>query len=216
MEKTHRVLGLIYLFLIASISVNAEPVALVEDVSADRTDVQFMDFLEADQVIELADGEKLVLGYFLSCKQETITGGTVTINADSSNVVGGLIETTQVECDGNPVLGQISGSEEEAGAAAFRALDDIAPFPQKLIFGLSPVVKLSGVDTLVMLDRLDEEEDSIEVEVTGSFLDFKDEDIKLEPGGIYLLTVGNKNLVFKVSAFSTNTDTSLLQRLLPM
>ena len=77
MEKTHRVLGLIYLFLIASISVNAEPVALVEDVSADRTDVQFMDFLEADQVIELADGEKLVLGNFLSCKQETITGGTV-------------------------------------------------------------------------------------------------------------------------------------------
>ena len=59
MEKTPRVLGFIFLFLIASISVNAEPVALVKDVSTDRTDVQFMDFLEADQVIELTDGEKL-------------------------------------------------------------------------------------------------------------------------------------------------------------
>jgi hypothetical protein len=77
-----------------------DPVALVEDVSGNAAGVEFMDYLAAGQEIRLAPKDRLVIDYLRSCWRETITGGTVTIGAEQSNVASGTVGREKIECDG--------------------------------------------------------------------------------------------------------------------
>ena len=67
------------------------PTALVEDVKSASADVEFMDYVGTGKVIKLEPGETLVLSYLRSCEHETISGGTVHIGANRSEVEGGLM-----------------------------------------------------------------------------------------------------------------------------
>jgi hypothetical protein len=88
-----------------------EPVAIIEAIQATGTALQFMDFVESGQVIELGTTGTLVLGYFRSCWQEEIAGGTIRIGEDESVVEHGQVKRTRVECDGGRLM---NGAEDNA------------------------------------------------------------------------------------------------------
>ena len=71
-------------------------------------------FSLAGQVIKLQPRDVLVLSYLKSCEHETITGGTVRIGADKSEVEGGKVARTKLRCNGNM---QLSSAETNASAA---------------------------------------------------------------------------------------------------
>ena len=67
------------------------PAALVEDVKSATAGVEFMDYVGRGQVIKLGADDVLVLSYLKSCEHETITGGTVVVGAERSDVQGGQV-----------------------------------------------------------------------------------------------------------------------------
>src|ERR1700704_3588083 len=95
------------------------PTALVEDVESASADIEFMDYVGTGQVIKLEPSDVLVLSYLKSCEHETITGGTVHVGSDKSDVEGGKIVRTKVRCNG----GYMKLSPEQAnasGASSYR------------------------------------------------------------------------------------------------
>jgi hypothetical protein len=83
-----------------SIAAAADPfeVAVVESISGNSSGVEFMDYLHLGQVIRLSPRETLVLSYKASCLRETITGGTVTVGLDRSQVRSGEVQRSVGPC----------------------------------------------------------------------------------------------------------------------
>jgi len=83
-----------------SVAAAADPfeVAVVESISGNSSGVAFMDYLHLGQVIRLSPHETLVLSYKASCLQETITGGTVTVGLDRSQVRSGEVQRSVGRC----------------------------------------------------------------------------------------------------------------------
>ena len=199
------------------------PVAVVEDVSGKTAGVEFMDYVSAGQVIRLGPGDKLVLGYMKSCWQETITGGTVTVGAQQSEVKGGSVKRAKVECDGGKM--QLTAQQaNKSGAVVFRAAPKPAhpgalPEAQLTLFGLSPVVDIKGGGHLV-IERLDQQAERIEVTVggqqlfRGAFFDFAKQDKALVAGGLYRASVGSSQIVFKVDPYARPGQAPIIGRLL--
>jgi hypothetical protein len=75
------------------------PVAVVEDVNGKAIGVEYMDYVAPGQVITLGPKGSIVLGYMTSCWRETITGGTVIIGVEQSQVHRGAIERVKIDCD---------------------------------------------------------------------------------------------------------------------
>src|ERR1700747_3497542 len=76
------------------------PTPLVEDVRGATADVEFMDYVGTGQVIKLEAHDVLVLSYLKSCEHETITGGTVVVGNERSEVKDGQIVRAKVPCNG--------------------------------------------------------------------------------------------------------------------
>src|SRR3954469_8520515 len=76
------------------------PTALVEDVKSATAGVEFMDYVGKGQVIKLGADDVLVLSYLKSCAHETITGGTVTVGLQQSDVQNGKVVRAKVLCEG--------------------------------------------------------------------------------------------------------------------
>ncbi len=201
--------------ILAAGTAHAEPTALVEDITSDRDDVQLMDYLEPGQMIKLAADETIVIGYLLSCVQETITGGTVTIGSDESTVAGGKKDTTYVDCDGGPVVAQV-GAEQEAGAASTRPVTLDEHKAERILFGLSPIVKLSKPAAELEVSRLDSTEAVHRVAVSSSVVDLAKSNIALTPGGTYKAKAGDNEVIFKISRLAGEQNTSPLTRFLPL
>src|SRR5271166_1564649 len=79
-------------------------VALVENVTGNPVGAEFMDYLETGKIVELGPRDTVVLSYMSSCVRETITGGTVTIGTDRSEVQAGKVARTTVPCDAGKML----------------------------------------------------------------------------------------------------------------
>src|SRR5580700_11232735 len=95
------------------------PIALVEDVKSATADIEFMDYVGAGQVIRLEPRDVLVLSYLRSCEHETITGGTVVVGMERSEVRGGQLVRARVPCDGGNM--RLSAQQASTSAAsAFR------------------------------------------------------------------------------------------------
>jgi hypothetical protein len=77
----------------------ASPVALIEELSGSSAGLEVMDYLEAGHTIRLRARETLVLTYLYSCTRERITGGTVTVGTQQSEVLSGKVERTKIPCD---------------------------------------------------------------------------------------------------------------------
>src|ERR1700740_3012097 len=93
------------------------PTALVEDVKSATADVEFMDYVGRGQVIKLGPAGVLVLSYLKSCEHEAITGGTVTVGAERSDVKDGQIVRTEVPCAGGKMLLTSQQASQSAATA---------------------------------------------------------------------------------------------------
>ena len=79
------------------------PTAVVEDVKSATADIEFMDYVGIGQIIKLEPRDRLVLSYLKSCEHETITGGTVVVGGERSEVRDGQIVRAKVACDGGKI-----------------------------------------------------------------------------------------------------------------
>jgi hypothetical protein len=184
-----------------------EPAALVEDVNSKTAGVDFMDYVSAGKVIRLQAGEQLVLGYLRSCWRETITGGTVTIGPEQSDVAGGTVRRQKMQCDG----GRLRLTQQQAaqsGAMAFRAPPATvrpADQPQLTLYGVAPLVDLAGGGR-VSFERIDRPGERVDVDlgpslrVRGNIYDLAKGGPSLAPGGIYRARAGEKQIVLRVDA----------------
>jgi hypothetical protein len=180
-----------------------------------------MDYVESGQVIRLGAHDRIVLGYLKSCWRETITGGTVTIGSEQSEVAGGEVARAKVACEGGKMMlsAELAG---KSGAMVFRQ----APKPQAValqrpeftLYGLSPVFELRPPGKLV-IERLDQPGERHEVAVAekevvrGAFFDCAKAGVALAPGGIYRAKFADQTIVFKIDPDAKAGDAPLVGRL---
>src|SRR6516164_4986411 len=93
-------------------------VALVESTNGNSLSVESMDYVRAGQIIRLGPDDTIVLRYMSSCLRETITGGTVTVGSDWSEVQSGEVQRLRGQCGpGNMVL---TGTQSPIAGRTFR------------------------------------------------------------------------------------------------
>src|SRR5262245_17782684 len=206
-KGTFAAIALAALVASGSIAHAQDPAALVEDVNSKTAGVDFMDYVAAGKVIRLQAGDQLVLGYLRSCWRETITGGTVTIGPEQSEVAGGTVRRQKMQCDG----GRLRLTQQQAaqsGAMAFRgpaATQRPADQPQLTLYGVAPLVDLAGGGR-VSFERIDQPGQRVDVDlgpslrVRGNIYDLAKGGPSLQPGGIYRARAGEKQVVLRVDA----------------
>ena len=195
------------------------PTALVEDVKSTTAEVEFMDYLGAGQVIKLAPGDVLILSYLKSCEHETITGGTVSVGAERSEVQNGKIVRTKVLCDGGKI--RLSSTNTNTSAASAFRLQS-APNETRL-YARSPIIQipklhLADSRTLV-IERTDRPGKRFEVTIDDAmadegFYDLAKAKKQLTRGAIYSASIGLRKITFKVDAHAKSGNTTIVSRLL--
>src|SRR3984893_18698754 len=116
--------GLVTLALAGAVAV-ASPAAadptvirVVESLTGNPSGVEFMDYVRAGQVIRLGPHQTIVLSYMASCVRETITGGTVTVGAERSEVQSGSVPRNEGHCYSGRM--EPTGEEGHVGGRVFR------------------------------------------------------------------------------------------------
>jgi hypothetical protein len=201
-------------------------VAIVEDVKGSPAGVEFMDYVSAGQVIKLGPKDSVVIGYMKSCWRETITGGTVIVGAEQSEVLAGKVDRTRIACD--PSFKQLTEQQQgSVGATVFRSLesDPKAPATQPapvpaihgvVVYGTSPVIEMK-VDGKLVIERIDVPGERHVVFVgrtalVQGFYDLAKVRRTLTPGGIYVAQVGDRQTHFKVDN-NAKAQTAIVGRL---
>ena len=195
------------------------PIALVEDVKSVTAVIEFMDYGGTGQVIKLAPDDVLVLSYLKSCEHETITGGTVTVGAEHSDVRDGQIVSTKVPCDGGKI--RLSSQQASKSAAtAFRLQSaDIEP----RLYARTPLVQLPKVlasaDRTLLIERVDRRGERHQVTIDDSaaaagFYDLTKSNVSLARGGIYDASIGNHKVTFQIDAKAASGPAPVVSRLL--
>jgi hypothetical protein len=195
------------------------PTALVEDVKSASADIEFMDYVGGGQVIKLEPGDVLVLSYLKSCEHETITGGTVIVGADHSDVRDGQIERAKVPCDGGKMR-LTSQQASKSAASAFRLQSaEIEP----TLFARTPLVQLprglAGEDRTLLIERVDHhrERHAFKIDdaaVAAGFYDLAKINVSLAPGGIYDASIGDHKMTFQIDAKAKPGPAPVVSRLL--
>lgn len=181
------------------------PVAVVEEVSGRQSGVDFMDYVETGKLIRLGPHDHIVLDYLKSCWRETITGGTVTIGPEQSEVLLGNVERTRVKCDGGRMDLNPEEAVESAGLVSRSLTDQAVAAPQVTLYARTPIIDVRSGDTLA-IERIDQPGERLKFTiersqlVRGAFYDFAGRNWMLTPGAVYRATLGKKQLVFKVDA----------------
>ena len=201
-------------------------VAIIEDVKGRPAGVEFMDYVSPGQVIKLGPKDTVVIGYMKSCWRETITGGTITVGAEQSEVQAGKIDRTKVACDSS--YKQLTEQQQGAvGATVFRSLDQktaaaqpaqasAAPIHGVVLYGTSPVIEMK-VDGKLEIERVDVPGERHVIFVgrnslVRGFYDLAKVRRTLTPGGIYVARVGDRQTHFKVDA-KAKAQTAIVGRL---
>jgi hypothetical protein len=199
-------------------------VALVESVTGTPAGVEAMDYVGAGKVIALGPRDTIVLSYMRSCLRETITGGTVTVGTDQSEAEGAKVVRSKVACDAGKML---FGSDEAAkfGGRIFRsapvAEESTTSTPQLTLFGRSPVVEVKAPGPL-SIERIDRDGERFVLNVAadqlvrGRFYDFAKWGRKLTAGGVYRMSEGGHDVVFKIDPHARPGNTPIVGRLLRM
>jgi hypothetical protein len=197
------------------------PTALVEDVKGGSADVEFMDYVGSGQVIKLAPQDVLVLSYLKSCAYETITGGTVVVGADHSEVKDGQIERSTVPCDGGKIHLTAQQASKSAATAIRLQSAEISP----VLYARTPVVQLprdvGATDRTLKIVRTDRKgkhktyeikiDDSVAV---GGFYDLAKSNIVLDPGAVYEASIGDHAMPFSIDTKAKSGSGPVISRLL--
>src|SRR5229473_7857917 len=104
--------------LISGVAADPIAVALVESASGNSLGVESMDYVRAGQIIRLGPHDTIVLSYMSSCLRETITGGTVTVGSDWSEVQSGEVRRARGQCDTGKMV--LTGAQSHIGGRTFR------------------------------------------------------------------------------------------------
>ncbi len=195
------------------------PTALVEDVKSASADVEFMDYVGAGQVIKLRPGDVLVLSYLKSCEHETITGGTVTVGTEHSEVDGGKVARTKVACDG----GKIELSSRQATETAATAFRLQSAAHETTLYARAPMIEIPrlhpGDSRELVIERIDRPGERFEVKIDeslsgGGFYDMAKTNKRLTPGATYKASIGDHKITFKVDASAKSGQAPVVSRLL--
>lgn len=220
-------LGLAGLALWALPALANDPVAMVEDVKSKSAGVQFMEYLHQGKVIALGAKDVLVVDYFHSCVRETIRGGTVTVGAEHSDVLGGDVSTETVQCDGGQ-LQLTTKQASESGVVVYRALPKPGANPtdgnavQRTLYGLSPLVDLQAKGGKLVVERLDITGERMVLDISakdllnGRLYDFARHDRKLAAGGVYRASANGRSIVFRIAPEAKPGPGDLAGRLLQL
>jgi hypothetical protein len=197
------------------------PAAVVEELAGAVAGVQFMDYVEPGQVIRLGAHDRIVLGYLKSCWRETISGGTVTVGNEQSEVASGEVARVKVACEGGKMMlsAELAG---KSGAMVFRQVPKpqavALAHPEFTLYGQSPVLELRPPGKLV-IERLDQPGERRELVVSendlvrGAFFDCAKAGVTLAPGGIYRAKFADQAIVFKIDPDAKAGDVPLVGRL---
>jgi|tagenome__1003787_1003787.scaffolds.fasta_scaffold20514983_2 hypothetical protein len=198
------------------------PVALIEEMSGNPAALEVMEYLEPGRIIGLSARQTIVVSYLNSCTRETITGGTVTVGAEQSEVLSGKVERTKVRCD----RGKASLSGELAvqiAGRAFRGLTpvhEVAPIPhinEPTVYGLAPMLEVRSPGVLV-IERLDRPDPAYAIyidqeQLVRGYYDFARWGKTLVAGGTYRAAAGANEIVFKVDLEAKDGRVPILSRL---
>ncbi|MEQ8666598.1 MAG: hypothetical protein RIC16_12835 [Rhodospirillales bacterium] len=207
-------MGLVLIAATATNAAAAEPAALVESVHEDRDDIRFLDYLDVGTELELAEDESVRLAYFVSCRNETITGGQVIIGEHQSQVSNGDIEVEYVDCDGVAVVLDTSQSQETATVVFRKPPDGELPAPDRVIYDTSPLIKSESPVDRIVIRRLDQSVPDRIVSLDAAVVDLRDRDIVLAIGGLYEFSSPSKRLLVKVSTLAQAGSPSAISRLI--
>jgi hypothetical protein len=195
------------------------PIAIVEDVKSATADVDFMDYVGAGQIIRLGSRDVLVLSYLRSCEHEVITGGTVRVGFQRSEVSDGQVVRTKVPCDGGKIE-IASARTSDTAASAFRVQ---SADTRLVLFASSPVVQLPAdlaqADRTLLIVRTDRRGERHTVRLAdtvtpGGFVDLARQKVRLARGGQYEASIGAHKLAFTVDRKAAPGTASVVSRLL--
>jgi hypothetical protein len=195
------------------------PTALVEDVKSTTADIEFMDYVGNGQVIKLDPGDVLVLSYLKSCEHETITGGTVIVGAEHSNVRDGQIVRARVPCDG----GKMRLSSQQASKSAASAIRLQSADIEPTLYARAPVVqlpkRLAREDRTLLIERIDRRGERHEFKIddavaAAGFYDLAKTNVSLARGAAYDTSIGGHKMTFHVDAKAKTGPAPIVSRLL--
>lgn len=204
--------GLI-LIAVGSIAAASQPVAIIEDITTPASKFEVMDFVTQGQVIHLGKSGKIVLGYMKPCIQETITGGTVIIKKDRSEVQGGQLIREDVACSGaqTKLDGQVAG---KSGAMAFRSARVGLAEPDTVIMGTSPVFIFDKPPSHITITRMDRRGETYRLTVNARYLDTSKKQLHLQRTGIYKVeSSGNAFKTFKIDSNASDHPVAIFNRM---
>ena len=75
-----------------------DPAALVESVTSRSQRMELMTYAHVGQIIRLSPDQTMVLSYRDSCVRETVTGGTITVGTEQSEVRSGQVKRIRGYC----------------------------------------------------------------------------------------------------------------------
>jgi hypothetical protein len=195
------------------------PTALVEDVKSATAGVEFMDYVGSGQVIKLEPRDVLVLSYLQSCEHETITGGTVVVGLERSDVQGGQIVRTKVPCDG----GNIQLTDAEASKSAASAFRVQSAETQPTLYARSPVIQLPKIlpseDRTLLIERVDRRGERHEINIdpataAAGYYDLAKINLSLTRGAMYIARIGDQDVPFRIDAQAKSGPAPIVSRLL--
>jgi hypothetical protein len=194
------------------------PTALVEDVKSATAEIEFMDYVGSGQVITLAPGDVLVLSYLKSCAHETITGGTVTVGVERSDVRDGKMVRAKVPCDG----GKIRLTSEQASTSAASAFRLQSAEVRPRLYARTPVVQLpkmaAGEERTLLIERVGRpgEQHAFKLDdnlAGGGFYDLAKSNVSLTRGAIYDARIGGRKVRFQIDAKAKSGPAPIVSRL---
>ena len=203
----------------AQVAAPLVPTALVEDVKSATANIEFMEYVRNGQVIKLESRDVLVLSYLKSCEHETITGGTVTVGVERSDVQDGQIVRAKVLCDG----GRMQLSSQQASSSAASAFRLQSTDTQPMLYARTPLVQLpkglASEDRTLLIERTDRlgERHNFKIDDTvagAGFYDLAKTDVSLTQGATYNARIGRHKLTFQIDANATSGPAPIVSRLL--
>ncbi len=195
------------------------PTALVEDVKTATADIEFMDYVGNGKVIKLEPGDVLVLSYLKSCEHETITGGTVIVGAERSDVRDGQIVRTKVLCDG----GKMNLTSQQASKSAASAFRLQSAEIQPTLYARTPVVQLprglASESRTLLIERTDRRGERHELKIddtiaAAGYYDLAKMNVSLTRRAIYDASIGGHKITFQIDAKAKSGPAPIVSRLL--
>ena len=216
------IIRVFFIFLVCIFSSSAfsqSPVAIIESIESESDDFESMDMLYPEDAIELGSTGTVVLGYFSSCIQETVKGGSIIIGENQSIIDKGVVVRANTNCDGGNI--RLSAKQSsKSGAIVFRNKKKKTPRPELVVYSLSPIFLITNnqinPDVSLIISRLDSSSPRIRIAGLRESVDLSKLKIKLVEGGLYRAKLGKKSLVFKVDITASSGPASIISRLIRM